>query len=283
MVKKSKIGTVRFITQLLTLAAVFLIGVNNFLGESGGGLGFLPSASTHNLCPYGGVSTLYSLFTTGNFIPKIHSSAVVILVLILVMTLLFGAIFCGFFCPFGTIQEWVGKIGQKLFPKKYNQFVPRKVDLVLRYVRYLILAKLIYETVMVGKLICEQYDPYYAIMSFFTGEILPLAFLWLGITLVLSIFIERPFCKYICPLGAILGVLSKLAIFKPRRDANTCINCKKCDKACPMNITISTKAAATGHHCISCYKCVSGEACPVDETLTVRAKAFGKKEADHEN
>ena len=80
---------------------------------------------------------------------------------------------------------------------------------------------------------------------------------------------ERPFCKYACPYGAVLGVFNLFRIVKIRRNPSTCIDCKACDKACPMNIPVSTGGAVRNHQCIACLKCTSEQACPVKNTVAM--------------
>lgn len=265
----------RVTVQTLVLGFVFLMGVNNFLD---GKFKFFPSVSTHNTCPFGGVETLYTYIATGEFLSKLHSSVLILMGIVFIITLTFGAVFCGLICPFGTIQEWIGKLGKKIFPKKFNGFIPEKLDSVLRYVRYVFLFFILYKTAVVGKLIFETNDPYYAVMNFFNGEVVGLAFVFLGISLILSLFVERPFCKYLCPYGAMIGPISLLAPFKVRRRKSTCIGCKRCDQICPMNIKVSEKETVIGHHCISCYKCLSSETCPVENTVVVGTKSALKEE-----
>lgn len=122
--KNNKLKYLRFGTQLLFVLVIAAFAINNIFAEKGNAV--LPSASTHALCPMGGVETFFTFITTGDFISKIHSSSLILMIIVFVITVLFGALFCGFICPFGTIQEWIGKIGKKLFPKKIQQIYSRK-------------------------------------------------------------------------------------------------------------------------------------------------------------
>jgi len=102
------------------------------------------------------------------------------------------------------------------------------------------------------------------------------------VVLVLSLIVERPFCKYACPYGAVLGVFNLFRIFKIRRRRSTCIDCKACDRSCPMNIPVSTSGAVRDHQCISCLKCTSEQVCPVENTVeltTIKLEAVGKEAA----
>jgi polyferredoxin len=176
-------------------------------------------------------------------------------------------VFCGWVCPFGSIQEWFGKLGRKIFRRRFNRLIPYKVDRILRYLRYLMLGWVVYMTAATGTLMFADIDPYFALFNFWTSEVAIGGILILIAVLLLSLLVERPFCKYACPYGAVLGVFNLFRIFKIRRNAPTCIDCKACDRACPMNIPVSTSGAVRHHQCISCLKCTSEQACPVDKTV----------------
>ena len=83
--------------------------------------------------------------------------------------------------------------------------------------------------------------------------------------LILSVFFERAFCNYLCTEAAKYGILSMLRIFSIKRDESSCINCKKCDQACPMNIQVSAHDHVRNGQCINCMKCI--HVCPVPGTL----------------
>ncbi|MPL99632.1 putative electron transport protein YccM [bioreactor metagenome] len=267
--EKKKAAAVRLIVQISVFFLVFLIAVSKWLAEKGISIPLLPDASLHAICPFGGVVTIYEFVTTGGFIQKIHSSSFVLMILGLIAAVLFGTIFCGYICPFGSYQEWIGKLGKKLFPKKYNKLMPVKIDRILRYLRYLVLIMVLYQTAVSAKLVFQSVDPYYALFNFFTNEVAVSAYIMLGVITVLSLFIERPWCKYLCPYGALLGLFNPIRIFKIRRIKNTCIGCKKCDRVCPMNIEVSGKKIIRDLQCISCHKCTSEVSCPVKDTVVI--------------
>jgi len=278
--KHKRAGVVRLIVQLTVFILVFLITVSKYLAEKEISIPLLPDASLHAVCPFGGVATIYEFITTGTFIQKIHNSSFILMALGLVVAVFFGTIFCGYICPFGSFQEWIGKLGQKLFPKKHNRIVPAKLDQILRYLRYLVLIMVLYQTAVAAKLVFQSVDPYYVLFNFFTNEVAVSAYIALGVITVLSLFIERPWCKYFCPYGALLGLFNSICIFKIRRNKSTCIGCKKCDRVCPMNIEVSEKEIIRDHRCISCHKCSSEITCPVKDTVVISA---GKSGVSHEN
>lgn len=272
----------RRVIQIAFFVLILLMSINHTLTEDGGaGLPLVPEASLHAVCPFGGAETLYTLISTDTYIQKIHPSALVLFAVVALLAVLFGPVFCGWICPLGSIQEWIGKLGRQLFKKKYNHFVPGKLDQVLRYMRYLVLIMVLYLTATSLKLAFLEVDPFHALFNFWSGEVAVGAFLVLGLTLALSLFVERPWCKYACPYGAILGVSNLFRVFSIKRNPDTCIRCKACDRACPMNITVSQGGTVRDHQCISCMECTSERSCPVPATVELQVGAF-RKEADHE-
>ncbi|GAB6108054.1 4Fe-4S binding protein [Fusibacter bizertensis] len=266
--KKPKVKWRKWI-QLFFFLLIAAIAINKSLVENGGGITWFSSASLHAICPFGGVETIYNLLTVGTYIQKVHVSALILLGLVTFLAIVLGPVFCGWICPLGTIQEWVSKIGKKIFKKKYNQFIPSKVDKPLRWLRVVFLVWVIFVTAKSGTLMFQNADPFYALFNFWTGEVAPMALAILGATLVGSLFISRPWCKYLCPYGAVLGFFNKLKFIKPSRNSSTCISCKKCDQVCPMNIEVSTAKSVRDLSCISCFECTSDNACPVPETVTI--------------
>jgi len=268
--KSRNISRLRLGVQIAFFVLVVLISVGHTLEESGTVIPLIGRASLHAVCPFGGAVTLYNLFTDGTYVQKIHASSVVLLILVGITAILAGPLFCGWACPFGSFQEWLGKLGRKIFGKRYNKFVPKHIDRWLRFLRYGVLAWVLYMTAVSAKLVFADYDPYYALFNFWTGEVAVTGFIALGLVIVLTLFVERPFCKYACPYGALLGLFNFIRIFKLRRNPSTCISCSLCDKACPMNIKVSTAGAVHDHQCISCYACTSEAVCPVPDTVSFR-------------
>ena len=258
---------IRRVVQIFFFVFIALISVNHTLSDSGGGIPLLSNASLHSLCPFGGVVTIYQYATVGTFVQKIHESAFVLMAIGVGLAILFGPVFCGWVCPLGTVQEWVAKWGKKLFKRRYNHFVPPKIDNALRYVRYLVLAWVIYVTATSGTLIFAEYDPYFALFNFWSTEVSWTALGILGITLGLSLFVERPWCKYACPYGAVLGISNMFRVFKIRRAESTCKADGACSIMCPMNIPVDTVKTVRDHQCISCMECTSEAICPVAKTV----------------
>ena len=258
---------IRRVVQIFFFVFIALVSVNHTLAESGSGIPLLSSASLHSLCPFGGVVTIYQFATVGTFVQKIHESAFALMAIGFVLAILFGPVFCGWVCPLGTVQEWVAKWGKKLFRRRYNHFVPARIDNILRYARYLVLAWVVYVTATSGTLIFAEYDPYFALFNFWSSEVAIGGLVILGLTLVLSLFVERPWCKYACPYGAVLGITNLFRVFKIKRAESTCKADGACSIMCPMNIPVDTVKTVRDHQCISCLECTSEAICPVASTV----------------
>ena len=280
--KARRVANIRLAVQIFFFALIALIAVNHTLEEAGKAIPILSSASLHAICPFGGVVSVYQFITAGTFVRKIHSAAFILMWIVFVLTLFLGPVFCGWVCPFGSIQEWFGKLGRKIFKRRFNRLIPYKVDRILRYLRYVVLGMIVYMTAATGTLMFANIDPYFALFNFWTTEVAIGGVIILIAVLLLSLLVERPFCKYACPYGALLGVFNLFRIFKVRRNRSTCIDCKACDRSCPMNIPVSTGGAVRHHQCITCLKCTSEQACPVEKTVeltTIRLEKIQQEAA----
>ncbi len=207
-------------------------------------------------------------------------------VILLLSTVLGGAFFCGWLCPFGTAQEIISKIGNKLHIKKLR--VPKKIHKYLIFLRYGISASAI-----IGFAFFTPFDARIALLDILHGsKIAIISYVSFFLFLISALFIQRPFCNYFCPYGANFGLRSIARIFTIRRHEDLCINCKICDKTCPMHINISEHGDVRSLQCISCMACVSN--CPKKGALTYQLidfkqiipnikKLFQKKDASSLN
>lgn len=185
-----------------------------------------------------------------------------VLGLLLFFGALCGRLVCGFLCPFGLLQDLLHKIP---FPKKIKTF---KGDKLLRGLKYVILAVLVIILPICIKLtpfFCKYLCP----QGTLAGLLLALAdsslfkafgkiFTWKVIILVIvlwtSIIIARPFCKYLCPLGAIYGQLNKVSLFHMECDTSKCVSCGKCSAVCDM--CVDPSKTPNSAECIRCLQCV---------------------------
>ncbi len=185
-----------------------------------------------------------------------------------------GRIVCGFLCPFGLIQDLLNKIP---FPKKIKTF---KGDKLLRRLKYVILLVFVillplFVTDVIGqgapyfcKLICPAGTLEGGIPLVLLNESMRSAIGWLYawknliliITIIAAIIIYRPFCRYICPLGAIYSLFNKVSVYRYQVDKHKCISCGKCADACKM--AVNPLENANSLECIRCGRCK--QACPTN-------------------
>ena len=217
-------------------------------------------------CPIG---SLQAVLGSWNF----KMAYYVVGILIFVGAIL-GRIVCGFLCPFGLIQDLLNKIP---FPKKIKTF---KGDKLLRRLKYVILLVFVillplFVTDVIGqgapyfcKLICPAGTLEGGIPLVLLNETMRSAIGWLYawknliliITIIAAIIIYRPFCRYICPLGAIYSLFNKVSVYRYQVDKHKCISCGKCADACKM--AVNPLENANSLECIRCGRCK--QACPTD-------------------
>jgi polyferredoxin len=253
--------TVRLVVLTLGLVIITAIGTAHRFG--------VPVVGVDALCPFGGIETLWSMIVSMQLIQRIAVSSVILMSLVLVIAMLFRRSFCGYICPLGALQELFGKIGKAVFRDK-RPTVPAVVDRPARYLKYVVLVVFAVWTWQAASLMIRPYDPWVAWMHLTSPELLAefsIGAAVLAISLVGSVVYDRFFCKYLCPMGGFLGAIARISVFKVRRNENTCIDCKACDKACPVNVTVSTVAVVNDPECIDCAECIN--VCPVKNTLEV--------------
>ncbi len=244
---------------------VFLLHVAYDHQVKGGGPRGTPSVEAY--CPFGGVESLYQFLTTGGFIRRVEPSSLILLGALVVLTLFFSRGFCGWICPFGSVQEWIGMLGSKIFGKRYNP--TGAWDRALRYLKYVILVVIIALTWHLGTMVFRDYDPFLAFFHLGKGiDELPWAYSMLGVMLVGSLYIERFFCKYACPLGAVLGILGKVGLTKIERDPEDCKGCNICQKKCHAHVDFLSVTTIRDSECNHCMDCVVD--CPKPNVLSAR-------------
>jgi len=185
-------------------------------------------------------------------------------VVILPLAFLAGNFFCGWLCPFGTAQEVLGKIWSIFMRKKFK--VSPNIQRYLQFSRY-ILAAIVFAHIADSLFDLSSINAYKTFMRAMSGNLAQTAATFIMLSfLVVALFFERPFCNYFCPEGIKFGLASLTRFLSIKRNAETCINCKCCDRACPMNIEVSKGNHVRNAQCINCFKCIA--ACPKRGTLT---------------
>jgi len=239
-----------------------------------GAMGTSPEA----LCPFGGIETLVTFLTAGAFVPHVHSSNMVLAGAVLVLALLARGAFCGWICPLGFLQDLVAGLSafvQRRVPAVFRGMralrraaAPLAVlDRPLRFLKYAVLAWAIWGTASFGVMVFRDVDPWIALLDIGQGStgfgLVILALLVFG-----SLFVDRPWCRYACPLGAAQGLVARFSPVHLERSAAACVDCNLCTRSCPMGLEVAKATRITSADCIGCLECV--EACPREGALDLR-------------
>jgi polyferredoxin len=269
LTKKRSPSSIRWIIQLAMV--VIIIGGASLRNLMPGG-SFLATLfpELQGFCPFGAVRSITTVFTDFASLANASHSNLWVLLGVAIITLLFGAVFCSTLCPLGTIQEWVGKLGRRIFKKRYNPPVPKKLDRMLSSIRYVILVGIPLAVIGLIAFDIDLVNPSYALTHLWTTAVPVSAILLLVAILILSLRYERPWCRWFCPYGVIIGTLSRLSLWKIRRNEELCIHCGKCDRDCHAHLSVSKTPVVSDCHCITCQKCVN--TCPVQDALTYSLK-----------
>ena len=153
--------------------------------------------------------------------------------------------------------------------------VPRALDVVLRGLKYVLLALFLWAVYSMAPRDVHAFleSPYGLIvdvkmLNFFrylgeTGLIV------LGVLVLLSVVIQNFWCRYLCPYGALMGLVSMLSPLKITRNVDSCIDCAKCAKACPSHLPVDHLVTIKSAECTGCLECVA--VCPAEKTLVFAA------------
>ena len=223
------------------------------------------------------ISSLMSLkywLLSGDF-NRIHPSGLLIFIFILITALLLKRGFCSWVCPFGLLSEVLARVHAWLFGRPRQ--IWRWLDYPLRSVKYLLLLFFLWAVLVqmdAAALEAFIYGPYNRVadikmLKFFTEASALTVKVVIGL-LLLSILFRFFWCRYLCPYGALLGLLSWLSPFKIRRNTESCIDCEKCTRACPAFIKVHRPRTVSSDECHACLQCVV--ACPVENTLQFQTR-----------
>ena len=257
-----------FLALNLYLGVLFYFWVRQFEGGTHMITGRPPGVE--GWLPIAGMMNFKYWLLTGN-LPPVHPAAMFLLITFVTMAFLLRKAFCSWLCPIGTFSEMLAALGRKIFPR--NFVITKWVDIPLRGLKYLLLGFFVYavSSMPAHALGAFMHSPYGLIadvkmLNFFrhldrTGLIV------IGILVLGSILVKNFWCRYLCPYGALLGFASLLSPLRIRRNPSSCIDCGKCNKACPANLPVDKLVTIKSAECTGCLECVA--ICPAQGALNM--------------
>ena len=255
----------------------FYFFVEHFLTQrmvlQGTGYSILDSRapSIEGFLPIGALMSL-KLWVSEGIFDSIHPAALVIFVAALLLAVVMKKGFCGWICPVGAVSDAVWKLGKRLFGK--NFIIPRYADYCLRSVKYILMVFFIYVVVLkMPSLAILRFieGDYYKIadvkMLFFFTKMTEATAVSLLVLFVLSLLYKNFWCRYLCPYGALLGLVSFFSPLKITRNEQACIHCGRCTKNCSSQLPVEQLDRVRSPECTGCLNCVSH--CPARGALNI--------------
>lgn len=236
--------------------------------RGGSGLYISRPAGAEGWLPIAGLMNLKYFFITGR-VPAVHPAAMFLFASFLLMSVLLKKAFCSWLCPVGTFSEFLADAGRRVFGRNFR--LPRWLDIPLRGLKYILLGLFV---ALIGVMSVESLEGFmstpYGLMvdvrmlNFFRDMSLTAAAI-IAALVMLSVFIQHFWCRYLCPYGALLGLASLLSPIKIRRDESACIDCAKCAHACPAALPVDKLVQIRSVECSACMSCIA--ACPAEDAL----------------
>lgn len=273
---------VRWAVQAAYLLFFVLIGIefHSFYRQvvSGGPITAYRPPAVEGFLPISALVGLKRFLLTGHY-DEVHPAGLTILIAAILSSFFARKVFCSWVCPVGGISralEWVGN--RTLWKRRKKEILVHPgADLALSSLKYLLLGFFVWAVVlgMDKAAIYEFQHTRYnyaadAKMLLFFTDISVTAAITLAALVLLSVVIKNFWCRYLCPYGALLGLVSWMSPQRVVRDADACIDCKACTKACPVEIRVHRKRSVRTPECTGCMSCVAH--CPVEDCLTVTRK-----------
>ncbi|HWQ06639.1 MAG TPA: FMN-binding protein, partial [Feifaniaceae bacterium] len=220
------------------------------------------------LSTFSAMKALYTALIGGTFSASQNVGELILVISMLLITAIMGRFFCGFLCSFGSMGDLFWFLGSKL--KLPRPKLSPKADRLLKGLKYVVLGGIVLLIWTFGLTILGgTANPWtifgmYASLSGWSdlSALISVGALLLLIIIVGSMLIERFFCRYLCPLGAVFSLVSRFRLFKIRKPAQNCGGCQACTKRCSMGIPLYGMNVVSDSECIDCMNCVA--VCPRD-------------------
>ncbi len=201
----------------------------------------------------------------------IHPAATVLVLVALAMAVLLRKGFCSWVCPVGFLSEIMARFGRWSFGRNFR--IWKWLDIPLRSLKYLLMAFFVGAVITMGGAELQAFieSPYNRVadlkMGLFFLELGRTGIMVMGVLVLGSVFVHGFWCRYLCPYGALLGIFSWISPTHVNRNADPCVNCGLCDKACMARLPVSTADEVMSPECTGCLDCVA--VCPVADALEV--------------
>lgn len=234
---------------------------DTFVAKPGAVEGFLPISA---------LLAARQFFATGQW-DQVHPAGLTIFFAVVVMAFLFRKGFCAYICPVGFLANILDRAGRVIGLSKVP---PKRVDMALSSIKYLGLGFFAYTVFISMDLKSVQgflAAPYNMVsdakmLDFFMSPS-PTSLMVVGVLIAISLVIRTAWCRYLCPYGALLGLVSWFSPTAIARDKDACVGCGKCTAGCPAGIEVEKKSVVRSPECIGCTECIGN--CPVDGCITV--------------
>ncbi len=238
-------------------------------------------SSVDAFLPISGLMSLKFFLFTG-IVEPFHPAALVIFAAVLVVSVLMKKGFCGWICPIGTVSQLFWMAGERMFGRNFR--MEKYVDGSLRSMKYILMALFLIAIVVVmppNLMTLFFISDYYKTadvrtMNVFT-QMSALTLCVLSVLGALSLLYKNFWCRYLCPYGALLGLLSRLSPVKIRRDNQKCVHCRACSENCPSLLDVEKKQEVSSPECFGCMTCVSS--CPSRGALDMTVGKGRKRRA----
>ena len=228
--------------------------------------------SVEGFLPISELMAARRLFATGQW-DAVHPAGLTLFLVIALMALLFRKGFCGYICPVGLVSNFVGRLGERL---GLGRTPPRVLELALQSVKYILLALLCYFSLFgmsMDEINAFMGAPFNMVadssMLFFFLHATAVTLTVVGVIVAASLVVRNAWCRFLCPYGAFLGLIALAGPVAVRRHAETCTNCRRCQRACPSAIAVHQKTRVNSPECLGCTACI--EACPQKGCLELSA------------
>ena len=257
IIKKKKIATTQLLRHIIQLVA-FILFPGLFIST------------------FAAIRDVYTALINGSFSLSAQAESLLVLLAVFPITILWGRFFCGYLCSFGAMGDFLWALSRKMFKKPLK--VNPKADRSLKLLKYLILVLIVIFIWTLAVPLSSTMNPWtvfgmYSSLSGWSSTNYLFTFGALSLLLIIigSVLIERFFCRYLCPLGAIFALTSKFRLFRIKKPREKCGSCRLCTWKCSMGINLNRQDVITSGECIDCFACV--DICPRKNAKAVPAPA----------